>query len=537
MYKVLIADDEPKVIQLINALIDWNKLGLELVATVRDGITALEQIKKLEPDIVITDIRMPGHDGIELIKQTRALGLDVDFIIISGYQHFDYAHTAIKYDVKDYLLKPLKQDEINDVLKKMVTRYNEESDRMVVHTRILEQSIEDRKLIKETFTGKLFEDSSDLESLDEHDVHRAYHLKFDRNQYRIICIKPDIKFKVGSEDVLNLLLKKTHDVVDRILMPYVGEILYYELFGYLYILINYDKEDYKHIRNGLLLIINEVHALRDLFKNVTVTVGMSNEFNRLEDFSIHYEVTKLRIYDKILSSTSRIIDTDMHANQIEVSDYFTKDDKSHFINIIRELNVKQFEKEGKNWVSTICLSRDISGAAYFLLAEQMLHLVTETLLRFELIDKEIIYSRPLANTELHMEKTIVSLFDKTIDYCCELLSIGLETRKKNNSMPVHDAINYINCNFSQALSLEIVSSEVGFNASYFSTLFKRETGKNFLEYLTSVRMEQAKRYLSEGKVKIGEIGDLCGYHDNKHFSKQFKKYTGLSPSQYKKLYF
>ncbi len=116
MYRVLIADDEPKVSQLIKNLIQWEPLGLQLVGIANDGIKALEMIEMYRPDIVITDIRMPGFDGIELIKRAKLSHADIDFIIISGYQHFDYAHNAIKYNVKDYLLKPLKN-------KKLTARY------------------------------------------------------------------------------------------------------------------------------------------------------------------------------------------------------------------------------------------------------------------------------------------------------------------------------------------------------------------------------------------------------------------------------
>lgn len=102
MYKVIIADDEPKVSQLIKNLIDWEALNLEHAATAHDGYEALELIKKHNPDIVITDVRMPGYDGIELIKNAKEFNQDIDFIVVSGYQHFDYAYNAIKYGVNSY---------------------------------------------------------------------------------------------------------------------------------------------------------------------------------------------------------------------------------------------------------------------------------------------------------------------------------------------------------------------------------------------------------------------------------------------------
>jgi two-component system response regulator YesN len=125
MRRVLIADDEAKVALLIKNLIRWDELGLQLVATAHDGLSALALIEEHRPEIVITDIRMPGYDGIELIERAKRQNPDIDFIIISGYRHFDYAQKAIRFGVEDYLLKPLKAVEINQTLRKMVDKYAE----------------------------------------------------------------------------------------------------------------------------------------------------------------------------------------------------------------------------------------------------------------------------------------------------------------------------------------------------------------------------------------------------------------------------
>ena len=119
MIKVVIADDEDRVCKLIQALINWEKMELELVGTASNGNAALDLIKEKHPDILITDIRMPGCNGLELIEQARAINPELHMIIISGYAHFEYAQTAIKYGVGDYLLKPINQKELMDTLEEM----------------------------------------------------------------------------------------------------------------------------------------------------------------------------------------------------------------------------------------------------------------------------------------------------------------------------------------------------------------------------------------------------------------------------------
>ena len=109
MIKVLIADDEEKVCQLICNLVDWASFDMQIVGTAANGIEALEKVRSLGPDLMITDIRMPGCDGLELIARAKAENEALEFVIISGYRHFEYAQTAIKSGVGDYLLKPIKK--------------------------------------------------------------------------------------------------------------------------------------------------------------------------------------------------------------------------------------------------------------------------------------------------------------------------------------------------------------------------------------------------------------------------------------------
>ena len=161
MCRVIIADDEPKVLLLIRNLIQWEELGLELVATANDGISALDLIEELHPDIVITDIRMPGYDGIELIEKAKALDPRIDFIIISGYRHFNYAQKAIRFGVEDYLLKPLKALEINQTLRKMTEKYKERDKAKQREEQYSARIEDDAKKRQEQFIASLLAEKSD----------------------------------------------------------------------------------------------------------------------------------------------------------------------------------------------------------------------------------------------------------------------------------------------------------------------------------------------------------------------------------------
>ena len=123
MLKVLISDDEIKIIQLIRYLVRWEDFDMEIVGTANDGIKALDFFLSEKPDIVITDIRMPSIDGIQLIQKTLEQDLHPFFIIISGYREFEYAQKAISLGVEDYLLKPLRKKELESVLLKIRNKH------------------------------------------------------------------------------------------------------------------------------------------------------------------------------------------------------------------------------------------------------------------------------------------------------------------------------------------------------------------------------------------------------------------------------
>ena len=127
MLKVVLADDENKILLLLQKLIDWKGLGYEIVGTANDGLRALELVREKRPHLLITDVRMPGCSGIELIQRAKELQPDLHFIIISGYRKFEYAQNALKYGVEDYLLKPLKQEELTGILLRLSDKLGKEA--------------------------------------------------------------------------------------------------------------------------------------------------------------------------------------------------------------------------------------------------------------------------------------------------------------------------------------------------------------------------------------------------------------------------
>ena len=169
--KVIIVDDEKKICQLIQFLVDWEKMGLEVAGVAYNGIDALRLVEELEPAIIITDIKMPGCDGLELIQQVQQRKQDIHFIIISGYQDFEYARKAIRYGVRDYLSKPVQKDELEETLQRVAAERleNQEHEQNVniLRNKVQQQSTQ----IKQTFLKNLV--SQELDDLQCRDLSQS----------------------------------------------------------------------------------------------------------------------------------------------------------------------------------------------------------------------------------------------------------------------------------------------------------------------------------------------------------------------------
>ena len=200
MLKVIIADDEARVCSLIKMLIDWEGLGLTLSGTAANGVEALELVEQCNPDILITDIRMPGCSGLELIEKAKRLLPQLEIVIISGYAHFEYARNAIQYDVSDYLLKPINQQQLDDTLRKLGERcrarqqMSSEIEELRRSSRENTQRLQNR-MLQDLLSGSLRGSDGDI-------LWEKYHFKQETEYVQLVLLQFDYDDTVYSHESL-----------------------------------------------------------------------------------------------------------------------------------------------------------------------------------------------------------------------------------------------------------------------------------------------------------------------------------------------
>ncbi len=536
MLKVIIADDEDKICQLIYKLINWETLGMKVVAIAHNGIEALDQIYVHKPDIAITDIRMPGYDGLEFISKAREYTGHIDFIIISGYQQFEYAQRAIKYGVSDYLLKPIKKEELLATLTKMRNAYLERAEQLSNEEK-MKLSLENNKvrLRNGFFSSVLFQKISRKTNITIEDINREYEYHFQEGLFQIVTVKLDGVEHAYYSNV-TFLEEKVIQVIENNYSEYCYDIQTYFDSSVCYCILNYSPDHAKYIRRQSKIILDEICVQRDIFENMEVTIGLGIGIKDMGSIDKSLKSAIWAYEQRLVAGTNRMIEGQVLASyklaesslfyefNKEMNTALERLDREAVITAMRFLNEGLRSRQETTGHEIIQMVKEVCNLFLFSMRNQKITIEGGDHFFEDFSMKANDYGS--INQLFHfLSNTIVAILEKVT-----------EDMRQLDTRPIREAKQFIRENFKKAISLEDVSSKVGFNPTYFSSLFKKETGYTFLEYLSEVRMNRAKELLKETNFSVAVICEEVGYSDIKHFNKIFTKHTNLKPNEYRKLY-
>lgn len=536
--KVLIADDEIGICRLIQCLVDWEALGLEILNIVHNGWEALKVIETDKPDIVITDVCMPEYNGIDIIKRVKSTNSDMKFIVISGYREFEYARDALKYGAEDYLLKPIKKDELTAALLRIIDAEDQKRQTVQEQTR-LKQYVETTAIkLREEFVNHLLFQSADPSHLTLTYCSEKLHRDFVKKHFICIAMKADLPGERFSfEEVKDFFQKKAGVTLENNLKEdqYVCCFGLYE--DILLAVINFDDSGREEINDHFRKVIFE---LREMIKIPTslchISIGKGNVTDTLKELPASMHQAYYALMERILKETESGI--------YECPEKLTDENRSHFVNYTFQKVLFQALE-----------NTDYDGACSLLEGVMMKLKAEEDLTGYKILETfREVYTIVFTGMNAKFSKDEIEEWKAKVNEClhnsCRMEQMSNDLRQfleqvfarlkeKQESIsrkPIREAREYIARHFKEDIDLEQVSCIVGFNSSYFSRLFKKETGKNFVEYLTELRMLEAQQLLSETDKSIAEIAEEVGYTDDKYFSRAFKKYSGLKPKDYRKLY-
>ena len=536
MLKVVIADDEDRICRLIVKLIDWDALEMSVVGIAHNGIEAIELIKTLVPDIVITDIRMPGYDGLDMIMMAKETHDQIEFIIISGYGQFEYAQKAIRYGVSDYLLKPIKKEELEKTLLKIKETLKDRRGTLSLEEKHDLQERNEREERRYAFLSNLLllEDESE-EEFDMTSVNEDYFFSFKPGVFQFLNLKVDCDMRLLNNN-RKLLEEKVGESIKKAFKHLVYEISYLFEDSSFIILLNYDGDQSQALAKKYGELIKELHTTHPISNDMAFTLGVGASVNSMGKLGSSYETSRWAVEERILKGTFHVLEigekkvTDLISSGI-INDFYMK-----FSQKVERLDIQGTVKVLEELKENILHVKDVTGHEIIHISKEICNLYTFTLRKnkFQIMDG-ISFLSDFEN-KCNSCKNLDMVFHTLQKSIANSMQDIMEEKTIMDSKPIRDAKRYMENNYMKNLTLDEVSGIIGFSASYFSSLFKKETGVSFIEYISDVRISRAKELLKESDLRVSDVCEMVGYSDVKYFTKSFIKHTGLKPNEFRKIY-
>lgn len=527
MLKVIVADDEKRICSLICMLADWETLDMEVVATSSNGLEALDAICRHQPDILITDIHMPGCSGLELIAEAKAIQPELEIIIVSGYAYFDYAQSAIKHGVGEYLLKPIKQDDLMASLHKLGQRCREHRNSIAeVHT-LKEDYQEYVSQRRELFVRDLMH--KQVENLQTAAIENEYHLRMDGPCMQAFVLKLDYVPGAFTDASMEVILEKARYIVQTQLSSRCKTlVMHFEKTEGCGILC-FEPHQHSGVRSALREIVNQLTVQRPMFGPISFSAGLGQVVSETNALPMALKTARCAAMERLREGTGRLLELD-EISKID-ADPLLQRYRVSVGHALDRLDAEEAAASVDQMVSDARSTPGMTGKAYYDLAAAAGRMF---ILRWNFPQQEELVAQYDLNCG--QSSNIEDLFQQLKKLQEEQISRIRTERDSEASRPIRQAKKYVHEHYSESITLDDVCAAVGFSPSYFSMLFKKENGEGFAKYLTNVRIDRAKELLQETNYPVAEICRAVGYSDVKHFVQTFRKATGLNPAQYRKLY-
>lgn len=517
--KVLLVDDEILTIRMLQTLLPWKELGLELVGYAQDGHEAYRKILEDAPDIVISDIKMPGMSGIELLKKITALSSGIRTILMSAYADFSYAKEAMKSGCYDYILKPVDETELEQVLRKAVSDIQGEKEQERIISRSVRQ-LDSLNLYHYMRTGHglnkirgtqcaLFRDAPafsvfmlQLNSGTIDEYNDSYNMELAQSGYILSIVEnvlekektPHICFDY-EEGTWTILLAQTDTAQQELAKEIIGRLREEAGLSLSVCFSSYGKEP-----EDLPFLFEEVKSLSkySFYIGDADILGYGYNCNRGELDEVR-DIGMAKDIDQVIRERDR-------------------DRLRLILNEAFELAPRHYPGSQKN-ICELCYQTVLAMRKY--LTEEELGPVNYGRLY------EITYEKLSAIPSQKELKQVLLEIIAAIPAAAESLP------EKSYSKPVAESLAFINDKYNQNISLNEICAAVSVSKNYFCYLFKRETGMSLWNYLTVIRLQHAKELLLQTDLKSYEIAFQVGYDNPSYFSKLFKKYEQMTPNEYR----
>jgi len=533
MLNVMIVDDEEMIRRGLRHLIDWEAFGCIIVAEAENGVEALEMAIGLKPHIMIIDVRMPLLNGLELIDWLRIDLPETKFVILSGYGEFEYAKEAIDKGVYAYLLKPVNQSMLEEMLSKVSQELKAARQRDEEENEWRAQFELSIHVVKEKLITFFMYGISETIFVENYCNMLGLHFK---HTYFMVAVGI-IECESAAEQAMLQAEAYVHDNFTEL------QAFHYE-HRRLIIIWNTSKESTSFGEKESAFISNVVKLQQALYQSTGISFrfGMGSQHDGLANINLSYreavqalhsltveqrQHTKVAIFSHLLQDglndlmyfleyEKKII---QHLEQCDMTSLFAQIDS---LFEWRANLIKADPEESLEIQKHFCMKLLMNANQW------MIELGADV--------------KQLLKDEIHYRLEMLRTTNLS-ELCLKIKEVFAHTVRSVQSLQQHNSSNivevkaYIRDNYMNDIRLTSVAEQFYMNPTYFSEFFKKETGRNYLEFLTHTRIEAAKKILIKHiELKTYLVAERVGYQDSRYFSQVFRKYTGLTPTDFRKIY-
>ncbi|WZL82421.1 response regulator [Vallitaleaceae bacterium 9-2] len=519
MYKLLIIDDEPEIRKGIKNVIQWEANNITVCAEASNGIEALSLIDEIRPDIILVDIRMPKMDGLELLKVLKEQNTPFHAIVLSSYDEFSYAQQAMALGVQSYLLKPSRPAQILDAVLKIIASIESASAKEQKIAELYNQVKHKNSLLKDRYLIQCIEGNPPVHI-------PSINLSIHPENILVFILGLDTKENVIGQDMSLINFCIINIAEEIFLHAYPCEIITY---NQQVILLCNDK-----INKLQCEIIPQFRHLQLYLKkqfDISVSIGISRDKATLSNMAPSYRQASMALDQCYFMGKQSIVQY-----QLDFSDHLKKLDypitiQSELINALFNGTPEDVSYHFKRFIASLKETALHNG-----MFNQ--HCYTLILSIFQVCsERSLVLSDDIHNFALNfLSDTGASQKYEVVEKTSSLIQMTHEEihKRQHTNNTINICVKYIKENYDSNISLEKVASIAHISPGYLSQLFKQVMEVNYVDYLNIIRIENACTLLKDTTLKTYDIATMVGYKSEKYFSKKFKQYMHMTPSEYKK---
>ncbi len=520
MLKVLLVDDEPYVLEGLKVMMDWEAHGFRICGEASNGEDALEIVRVCNPDLIITDISMPGIDGLELIRlSNEKLKSTAKYVILSGYDDFSYAKRAMLYNASNYLLKPLDDAELNSVVAKLAEQIRQERKKTENVNKqlsfIANQSIV--RLINGDNKPSLIGRVGMLLDIAEDEDIRCILFEVD---------SADSWAQAEEKTGLNMNKAKAGKVIEDALDPAFQFRIFEDGKGRIGLIASEKMPFFnslEELAQSLLLQLNQT------FGDV-VYASISDSEKGLSSISKAYRQALFAIGFKFYSPDKSLINYE-NVKGLNINFELCTDNYNTLLELIRSNRTEEIEPAVSRLFENFLENHSAPQIIISYLMSFQMELVKLIMEISGDLQEFLTLALDFQKNSEHMNMS--ELQGEFLKQCLSAASHINDFKQGNPQYIVCEVKNYIKQNYCKDIKLKEVARHFYMNSVYLGQLFKKFSGMQFNDYLNTVRIEEAKKLLQRTDMKVCEISSAVGYNDPKYFLSKFKAITNLPPSAFK----